>query len=219
MITPKYLKVADGVNAVVLWLALAFSLGWYYTITYYGREGWPMPSIETCGGLILYYFSVLNIPTEGQAIHWMLVFPMAGILWVALLTLTAPFFGAQNRAFTWSMFHFALATLPLSLPGPYLAYIAGQTENGWSVHAMIQVALRRGGVMPWASLSPMYLLLALIALAWHLYVYRQIFELTGRIAWTHFLVTAVLFILTIAGLGAAAALPLRYYLEGGMSWG
>lgn len=204
---------ADWVNALALWLALGFSLGWYYTITYYGREGWPMPSVETCGGLILYYFSVLNIPTEGQAVHWMLVFPIAGVLWVTLLSLTAPFFGAHNRAFSWSVFRFALATLPLSLPGPYLAWVAGAGPEGWSAHRMIQVALRRGGVQPWFWLSPMYLGLALAALAWHVYTYRQTFELPRAAGWRHFLLTAVLFVLAVAGLGAVASLPMRYYFE------
>ena len=214
MNAPRHTQWADTVIALALWLALGFSLGWYYTITYYGREGWPLPSLETCGGLVLYYFSVINVRTEWQAVHWMLVFPLAGLLWVMLLSLTAPFFGSRNQAFSWSVFQFALATLPLSLPGPYLAWVAGTTADGWSVHRMVQVALRRGGVNPWYWLSPLYLVLALVALALHIWVYRLTFELSGKAAWRHFLLTAVLFVLVVAGLGSTAALPLRYHIEG-----
>lgn len=64
--------------ALLCWLALAVSLGWYYTVTYFGAVGWPMPSVETLGVLFLYYFSVLNVATEIQAVHWLLVFPLRG---------------------------------------------------------------------------------------------------------------------------------------------
>jgi len=204
----------DWVNAGALWLALAWSLGWYYTFTYYGRSGWPMPTPEACGGLILYYFSVLNGPTEIQALHWMLVFPLAGILWVGLLSLTAPYFGRRNSSFPWSLLRFALASLPLSLPGPYMAYVAGASHGPWNVHAMVAVALRRGGVTPWGWLSPLYLTLGMLALGCHVWVYRQVFEMAGRSAWKHFLLTAVLFVLVMAGLGTVVTVPLRFYVEG-----
>lgn len=71
--------------AVMCWLALSVSLGWYYTVTYFGAIGWPMPSVETIGALVLYYFSVINAATEIQAVHWLAVFPISGFLWAALL--------------------------------------------------------------------------------------------------------------------------------------
>jgi hypothetical protein len=45
-------SIAYWFAAVSLWLGLAFSLGWYYTFTYYGRSGWLMPLPEACGGLL-----------------------------------------------------------------------------------------------------------------------------------------------------------------------
>lgn len=89
-------RLLDGLSVIVLWLLLGFSLGWYYTFTYYWRSGWPMPTVECCGTLIMYYFSVVTAATPVQAVHWMAVFPPAGVIWAALLTLTAPRFGGQN---------------------------------------------------------------------------------------------------------------------------
>ena len=199
-------------NAIALWLFLAFSLGWYYTFTYYGRSGWPMPTLESGGGIILYYFSVLNVRTELQALHWMLVFPVCGILWAAFLSLTAPAYGARNENFAQSLLSFALTTLPLSLPGIYMAYVAGGARRGWSVGTMVDVALRRANVSSWGWLSYMYFGLACAALAWHVYVYRKTFPMPGRAAWRHFLLTAILYFVFLVGLGTVVSIPLRAWL-------
>jgi len=207
------MNILDWANAMALWLALAFSLGWYYTFTYYGRSGWPMPSMEGCGGIIFYYFSVLNVRAEIQAVHWMLSFPLAGVLWVMLLSFTAPYFRQRNENFAWSLVQFGLASLPLSLPGPYMAYLAGKINGVWTFHAMIEVAFRRAGGPPFDWLTPLYLGLGVAALLCHVYVYSQVFNLRGKDAWKHFLITAALFFCAIAGLAAIMAGPLRYFLE------
>ena len=132
----------------VLWLALGFSLGWYYTFTYYGRSGWPMPIPEGCAALILYYFSVLNVSTEIQAVHWIIVFPVAGWLWVSSLDLVDRFFRGEQTPKGHLSLAFALTSLPLSLPGPLISWWAGQTDGGFSGERMVEVALRRGWVHP-----------------------------------------------------------------------
>ena len=203
----------NWVNAVALWLAFGFSLGWYFTFTYYGRSGWPIPTIEACGGLIMYYFSVVNASTMIQALHWMAVFPLAGILWAALLALTAPRFGGQTERFSEAMFRMALASLPLTPPGFYLAYLAGGARGSWSIQVMLDVALRRGGVTPPPWVNPVYLVLGLVAFGCHVYVYRGAFGARGGRAWLHFLVTALVYVLIIVGLATLAAIPLRHYLE------
>ncbi|HPO14751.1 MAG TPA: hypothetical protein PLI09_15020 [Candidatus Hydrogenedentes bacterium] len=215
MPTPRTIKTLDWVNAIALWLALAFSLGWYYTFTYYGRSGWPMPSMEGCGGLLFYYFSVINVRVELQAVHWMLAFPLGGILWVALLSFTAPYFNQRNQNFAWSLVQFGLASLPLSLPGPYMAYLAGKVHGVWNIHTMAAVALRHDGAPPFDWLTPLYLGLGVAAFVCHLYAYRQVFPLRGNDAWKHFLLTASLYICTIVGLANIVAGPLRYFLEQG----
>ena len=102
--------------AMLCWLLLSVSIGWYYTVTYFGRVGWPMPSVETVGALLLYYFSVLNVDTEIQAIHWVLVFPIAGFLWSLLLCEVARRSGqATNPERARLAAMIALASLPLRL--------------------------------------------------------------------------------------------------------
>ena len=199
--------------AVALWLAVGFSLGWYYTFTYYGVQGWPMPSIEPCAALILYYFSVLNVDTELQAIHWMLVFPAAGALWVAALSWVARRLGMAPPAFGRTYLRFAWAALPLALPGPIMAYLAGQMDGRFVWQRMINVALRRGNVSPWPWLTPLYVGLGLLALSLSLYVYRVSFRTPAGKAWVHYPVSAILLTLLSCLTGAAIGLPLRLLLE------
>ena len=213
--TTRKSTITQILAALLCWMALGFSLGWYYTITYYGRSGWPLPVPEGLGGLILYYFSVQNMPTPWQAVHWMIVFPLAGVVWVALLRMTAPYFGRPCPGLSRSLLLFALVTVPLSLPGPVLAVMAGSTNDGWSATRMISVALRRGGFgVPPAWLSPLYLALAIVVLIGHLAVYRLLFAAAFRDAWPHYLVTAILFVFVVAGMGAIAAMPLAIATTG-----
>lgn len=201
----------DWLTAIALWALLAFSLGWYYTVTYYGARGWPMPTVESLGGLILYYFSVLNVDTRIQAAHWMFVFPLVGVLWVMLLSFTAPYYAGRNVSFAWSLSRFAWASVPLSLPVPYMVYVAGKAAGPWSMQSVVSVALRRGGVSPWPWLSPLYLALALVALGCHVFVYRQVFEIRGADAWKLIVFTLILLICTLAGLGSLASTTLRLF--------
>ncbi len=201
-------------GAVSLWLSLAFSLGWYYTFTYYGRSGWPLPVPEACGGLLLYYFSVLNVDTEVQALHWMIVFPLAGVLWVLALTITdrrVQHGDGPNVAR--ALWMFALCTVPLILPAPYMAYVAGTDRGPWDFHTMMLVALRREFVSPRPWLSPLYLVLALAAIAAHIAVYRRLFSIRGQRAWRHFLFAAIVFVIVCVTLAATAAIPLRFFFE------
>lgn len=213
MLSTRKTTFLNWLNTIALWLGLGFSLGWYYTFTYYGRSGWPMPSVESCGSLIMYYFSVINAATPIQAAHWMAVFPLAGILWAGLLALTAPRFGGQTECFSRTALRLALASLPLTLPGFYLAYLAGGARGAWSIHVMMDVALRRGGVTPPPWISPVYLVLGLTAFGCQVFVYRIAFGIRGKNAWLHYLITAALYVLTVVGLAVLAAIPLRHFLE------
>jgi len=199
--------------AIGLWLGLGLSLGWYYTFTYYGRSGWPMPLPDCCAALILYYFSVLNAPTEIQAVHWMLVFPMAGILWVFALWGLAPFFGGRRPAFDRTLFRISLASLPLVAPAAWMTYIAGNTADGFTRERMFLVALRRANVSPWTWLSPLYLALGLLALALQVYLYRKSFGLHCKKAWQHFMASAILLTVLACVVGALAGMPLRLCFE------
>jgi hypothetical protein len=199
--------------AVLIWLGVGFSLGWYYTFTYYGRSGWPVPLPETCGALVVYYFSVLNVDTAIQATHWLMTFPVAALLWITALRLTARRLGAAEAPFARASLLLALAALPLVLPGPYMAYLAGQTDAGFDWARMVAVALRRGHVTPWGWLTPLYFGLGLASLALHLCAYRRLFAVSARKAWIHFPLSGILFIVAACFVGGAAGLPLRALLE------
>ena len=127
--SPATPRVARWSGAICIWLALGLGLGWYYTVTYYGRSGWPMPTPDVCSALVLYYFSVLNVATEGQAVHWLVVFPVAGMLWVTALWALAPRFHGNRPPFDRALFWFALTSVPMIVPAPWMSFIAGVTRD------------------------------------------------------------------------------------------
>jgi len=200
-------------KACLIWACVGFSLGWYYTFTYYGRSGWPMPVPEALSGIILYYFSVLNVRTEIQAVHWLLMFPLAGLLWVSLLTVTAPFFGGRKTEYGWSLVRMSVTLTPLILPVPVMMYFAGRTFSGFSVQHIGQVALRHANVTPGSWVTPVYVGLGAAALVWQIFLYAKIYEMRGKRAWIHFMTGLILLVIMSAGLASLAAIPLRYWLE------
>ncbi len=205
--------VSDLIRATLLWLLLAFSLGWYYTYTWYGRVGWPMPVPEPGSALLMYYFSVLNVQTEIQALHWLIVFPLSGLLWVAVLAVTAPFYGGRRTEYPYAALRFSMTALPLALPGPLLALMAARTPSGLSFARMWAVALRRGAVEPGTWVTPLYVGLGVVCLIWQIVLYVRVFDIHGKKAWLHYLVSLILLALMSVGLGVLTALPLRYWLE------
>jgi len=198
---------------LTIYLALGFSLGWYYTFTYYGRTGIPMPHPESCAAIVLYYFSVLNVDTEIQAIHWMVVFPITGLVWAIALTRLAPRFGMSTVSLSYVYFVTAIACIPLAAPGPALAILAGWQDDGFTIDRMINVALRRGNRQPDAWLTPLYLTLGLAALALQWRALRACFGQSIGPAIRHYLVSAIALFLASAILGAALSIPLRLSLE------
>jgi len=195
------------------YLGLGFSLGWYYTFTYYGRTGIPMPHPESCAAIVLYYFSVLNVDTEMQAVHWMIVFPLAGLIWTIALTRLAPRFGMQAPPTVRVYFLTAVACIPLAAPGPALAILAGWQDDGFTLDRMIAVALRRGNRSPDAWLTPLFLTLGLASLALQWCLLRACFKHTLGPAIRHYLVSAIALFLTSAILGATLSIPLRFMFE------
>jgi hypothetical protein len=198
---------------VVLWLAVGFSLGWYYTFTYYGRTGVPMPFPEPCAALVLYYFSVINAATEIQAVHWMLVFPLAGAIWTEALCRTAAVMGHDRPPFPRFFLRLSLAALPVALPGPAMAWLAGQADGGFVWQRMIDIALRRGNTGPWWWLTPLFLTLGALALALQLAQYRRSFPMPMARALRHYPLSAIVLVLASAVIGTLASFPLRWWLE------
>lgn len=210
---PKLLAAGQLAGATLIWLAIGLSLGWYYTFTYCGKVGWPMPLIEPCAGLLLYYFSVINASTEIQAVHWMATFPVAGALWPLALLLTAWWMKLAPPGFARLFWRLSLGLVPMALAGPWMAWVAGAHDGAFSWHTMVQVALRRDFVEPWASLSPLYLALGLAGLAIQIWQYRRCFPLPAKQAWQHYLLSAIVLVLMAGLLGELAGHPLRAWLE------
>lgn len=173
-----------------------------------------MPMPEPCAALVLYYFSVLNIDTELQAIHWLLVFPLAGFLWSVALTFTARRLLAGTVP-EWSlvMNRLSLSAIPLALPGPWMAWIAGVRDGTFTWERMIAVALRRGNIDPWPWLTPMYVALGLLALAIQIAIYRRLFRGTARQLWVLYPTAMIVLVLVSSVLAALAAMPLRWLFE------
>ena len=203
----------DGLVALAVWLGVAFSVGWYYTITYYGHTGIPVPTPESCAAIILYYFSVINADTEIQAIHWMVVFPIAGALWAAALIRLVPRFGGTCPAWWRTLRKLALCSLPLAIPGPWLMYIAGTTDQGFHWDRAIAVALRRGNISPWPGLNLLYVSLGVAVLVLQFIAYRRIIALRGGQAWRHTAAAGIVLVVAAALIGAIAVIPLRALLE------
>ncbi len=204
---------AYWLGAVALWLGLGLSLGYYYTITYYGRTGLPMPLLEVCGALVLYYFSVLNAADWIQAIHWMLVFPLAGWAWVESLRRCAVWLGdtpPPTEKIAWIL---GLTTLPLIVTAPWLAIVCGQTPSGFQWSHMIAVALRHEWVDPWRSLNPTFLGLGFACLILQVMVYPRLFTFRGLRAVRHVGLSMIAATLANVIIGAGIALPLRWILE------
>jgi hypothetical protein len=208
---PNFVTVKDWTLATLLWLGLGFSLGWFYTLTYYGKVALPLAHPESLGAPVLYYFSVLlSADTELQAVHWMLVFPVVGIAWVSVLTLTAPYFEGSRAQFSYTLLAMALTSLPLILPGPVLAYLAGNTAQGFSWDHMLAVALRRAWVQPPNWLNPLYALLAIVSWGLQIHLYRKVFHVFGKKAWYHYLSSLLLLLLTVCGIGSLTSIPLHW---------
>lgn len=196
-------------GSFTVWSMLGLSLGWYYTVTYFGRVGWPMPSVETLGALLLYYFSVINAATEIQALHWMLVFPLSGFLWTGI----AWIFLRPNESLPRLAWLLSLCSLPLCLPAPYLMFLAGQTGEGWDIARMLAVALRRGNLAPWPSLSPTYLALGLVALSLHMRILRRASQPPWPIFLRNLLAACLVYVVAVALLGSLLSFPLRAVWE------
>ena len=203
----------DCTRAGLLWLGLGFGLGWYYAFTEYDRSWWPMPLPEGAASLILYYFSTLNARPELQVLHWLAVFPVAGFLWVWVLTVTAPYYGGRQVDYAYTSLRFAMTSLPVVLAGPVMAFVAARGTGGLDWGQMTAVAFREAHAVAWPWLTPLYAGLTAVALIWQIALYVKVFDLHGKKAWAHFLSSVVALGVAACGLATLAAIPLLWCLQ------
>jgi len=218
----KMLKLLSTHALIVLiYLSLGLSLGCYYTATYFGATGWPLPSCEAIAGVFLYYFSVVNAATELQAVHWIVVFVTAGYLWIASLwyvspKLTGPGTLASQPDVATLPDRFAilgrsvaLSTLPLAMPIPFMAWWMGSTDGGFSWSRFIAVCLRHAWVTPPSWLNHVYFVLATITLATQIVLVRR----QLRMNWKRFSVAFALAFGTLVVISIASGTLLSYPLR------
>lgn len=204
----------DCTRAGLLWVGLGFGLGWYYAFTHYDHSGWPMPSPEGFASLILYYFSVLNVRPELQIVHWLAVFPVAGFLWVWVLTVTAPYYGGRQVDYAYTALRFAITSLPVVVAGPAMAFMAATGgAGGLDWNQMMAVALRSGHMVPWPWLTPLYAGLTGAVLIWQIGLYVKVFDLRGKKALAHFLSSIIALGVVACGLATLVAIPLLWCLQ------
>ena len=100
------------------------------------------------GGPLQYYLSVEGLKdTRGQAVLWMLCFPVVGAAWRLGLWMAARIAGGTVayadvlRGLWWT-------ALPLVLPLPFTALGLGSSDGSFDLHLLIEACLRRQFVNP-----------------------------------------------------------------------
>ncbi|MCC6143325.1 MAG: hypothetical protein IT368_05920 [Candidatus Hydrogenedentes bacterium] len=203
----RYNEGWDYLKATALWVLLGMSLGAAWsTVT-----AWPLPSIEGMAAVLVYRFSLPEFGRAAAAAYWLLLTPLAGMAWVRVLTLTAPYFGGANRDYPWSLVRFSIASLPLVLPLFFIIW-AGAFRGGFSLARLRAVALLQGMPQMPGWLAWVYVALGAAALVWHFAVYRRVFEIAGRPAIRHVLTSLTLFLLAAAGAGALLYAPIQRWI-------
>lgn len=155
-------------------LALGLSLGLYYTVTYYGRALVPLPGFVALGAPFMYYVAVdEQHSTVIQAWLWMLVFPLAGLLWrLTLVYVPRLLPGAAVSEDRPARLKLGEVTArvwhtgwPLLAPIPLLMWLVGTPSGRWSWPDFIAVCLRRQNVDVPTWLTPLLMALAVAAFA------------------------------------------------------
>lgn len=193
---PRKSKWTELLKAVGLWFCLSLSLAGYYAAS---GSRWPLPVPEAVGAFLLHRFS-LPVPEAIQSLHWFLTFPIAGIIWVSTLVITAPYFGSRRVEYIWTLERFSLATVPMLLPLPVIIYIVGPVLTASTWRVMLAAGLQRLGHQPHPWLTPVFLVLAIAGLIWQIILYTRIFEIKGRAAVRHLLFCFIVFAITATGL-------------------
>jgi hypothetical protein len=188
-------------TALALWLGLAFSMGWYHHVTSLGRSGWPLPTPEAAATFLVYRESADVLGSNDQSIYWMLVVPLVGFLWVALLYVTAPFFGQHGQPFPESLRRFAVANLPLGVMG--LVVAAAAWKWGWGVWwgSGLWGPWKRILNPPWPWLLWAYEGCAVVSLIMQALAYSQTFQIRVLRILGHLLMSLGLLALVGAGTG------------------
>ena len=192
-------------------LALGLSLGLYYTITYYGRALVPLPGFVALGAPFMYYVAVdEQYNTVVQAWLWMLVFPVAGLLWRLSLVGVSRY---AAKAADLEVHPTRLAEIcarlwhtgwPLLVPLPLLTWLVGTPSGQWSWPDFIAVCLRHRNADSPGWLTPVMMGLALAAFALEVRAAWRILPGTDRLRKVAALaISSMVFVLAVVAVGFA----------------
>jgi hypothetical protein len=210
MMWPTKTTVSNWVLAAVLWVGVAFSLGWYHYLTPLGRKGWPLPTPESAAALVGELFTPRSFGLAHDQWSWLVLVPCAGLLWVCLLYLTAAFFGENRVGFSQTLKRFALSNVPLVVAGPLLMAASWKWDWGywWEASRLLGIEARVFGALPWTDqtapwswLGPVFLAVGGAVLGIQCAVYWQSFQIPGKRIVPHVLVSAGLLLAVAAGAG------------------
>lgn len=197
-------SIADFLKALALWALVAFSVGWFYRFTYHGGFSIPLPFPEAVATVLLHYFSLGTSNPQYELIHWFVGFPVAALLWITLLAATSPAFGGRPLDLSLTTLRFAMAAIPLALPGPFLALMAAGTGDRFGFRQMMDVAMLRTAPPSYPWVTALYIVVAAISLVIQLRVYSKAVGTTGIRGFQHLVFAFVLLCMTSAGAGALA---------------
>lgn len=205
--------VFDIGKATLLWLGLGVSVGGYYAFSGNGLGGWPLPFPEACGAWILDHFSTAKAPGEYGSLQWLLLFPIAGLIWVSVLSITAPFFGGRRVEYMWTIERLSVTCLPLLIPLPLIIYFFVKAFSRATWRLALTAGLQRLGYVPHQWLTPVYLTLTVIALVWQIYLYTKIFDLRGKAACRHYVFSLGVSGVLASGMAVVVSIPLQAWFR------
>jgi hypothetical protein len=187
------------IHAILLWVGLAYSVGWYLGITKMGTKGWFLPSPETAAAYVGYRVSMPQLNSPYDEFWWFILVPCVGWAWVALQCITSPYFGGLAPGIMLTTRIFALATLPITALGPIVGYSVWTSERKMFWDELYLAMTRQGWVEPNPWLGPMYMGMAVVSLVLQGVVHYKVFGIRGPRALAHFALSLVLLMTVVAG--------------------
>jgi hypothetical protein len=184
------------------WIGAAFAVQWFVYLTDWGADGWLLPSPEVAIGMFSSTFGPEHRAGTWQgwvsALIWT---PIAGSLWIGILFLAAPFFGATADRFRTLLSAMAAANIPLTILG--VVVTAASWRLGWGYWWESSLWGARNGPWPW--LGAAFIAAALFAAVTQIQIYWVRFNVRRMRLVYHLALSAALTLLATTGIAAIAA--------------
>jgi len=146
----------------------------------------------------MFHFVDISAGRGALASMWIASFVLAGFMWIAILSVLSPCFGGRRAHFSLALGRAGASAIPLLSGGLWLCYAAGQTRSGWLWSRMMDIALGRGTMQPWAHLNWLFLGLALLSFVIQARLFMTAFDVKGMKALQHLVTGLVIPIWSIS---------------------